>query len=234
MKTQKLFVSIALTFFVGCSHGNSDARKHKVLKKSNQPVPESAKNENLPIEGESVTKLDSGFEYRGPANPESTNPPVINLKSGNEVKILAAGKIYLATGKAGWMFQYRTSLKIDDVPTLKEEAEELWPLIKKDVEKGGFDFAVLSANEAPKKSSVGFISNNRGYNFVFEKTESGEWKLAENERKEKSAMLKWDEPGFMDGVRCRPITASKKSKKSAVVGARACLSRGLITGSPYW
>lgn len=52
--------------------------------------------------------------------------------------------------------------------------------------------------------------------------------------KEKSAMLKWDEPGFMDGVRCRPITASKKSKKSAVVGARACLSRGLITGSPYW
>jgi hypothetical protein len=47
--------------------------------------------------------------------------------------------------------------------------------------------------------------------------------------KEKSAMLKWDEPGFMDGVRCRPITASKKSKKSAVVGARACLSRGLIT-----
>jgi hypothetical protein len=186
MKTQKLFVSIALTFVVGCFH---DVRgKHKVQKKSHQPVSESARKEELPKEGESVTKMDSGAEYRGPANPETTNPPVIKLRSGKEVKVRAAGKIYFTEAKPGWMFQYETTLKIDDVPALQEEAEEIWSLLEKEVEKGGYDSAILSANETPKKTSPGpfSLSNNRGYNFVFEKDESGKWTLTDKKTKDKS------------------------------------------------
>jgi hypothetical protein len=182
-----LFISIVLTALVGCSDGKTnDPIKHKGLARPSRPVADTTRNEELPREGESVTKLDSGAEYRGPANPQNPNPPAIKLKSGNEIKVLAAGKIHLATGKPGWMFQYRTGLRIDDVRALQEEAEEIWPIIRKDVEKGGYNFAILSANESPKQNWAGFISNNRGYNFVFEKTESGEWKLVENKKKEKA------------------------------------------------
>lgn len=85
------------------------------------------------------------------------------------------------------MIRYETGVQIDDVPALKSEAEEIWPQFKKDVEKEGYECVILSANEPPKGKTGGLFSfsNNRGYNFVFVKNESGEWKLQEKEIKNK-------------------------------------------------
>ena len=156
MNMRGLYVSIVLAFLVGCSHRNSDARaKQKGLTRPDQPVSDTTKSEDLPAQGESVTKVESGYEIRGPAAQKDLKSPVIKLESGKELKVLAAGKIYYAQGKPGWMFKYETKLKIDDVPALQKEAEEIWPLLKKDVEKEGYESAILSANEPPKGSTGG-------------------------------------------------------------------------------
>src|SRR5262249_28774659 len=52
--------------------------------------------------------------------------------------------------------------------------------------------------------------------------------------KKKSAMLQRDSPECADGVRHCPRTVSCMSKESAVQRSRACLSRCVITVSPYW
>jgi hypothetical protein len=188
MKMRYLFVSIVLTALVGCSQGKPGTRiKNKGLPRPGQAAPEITKHEDLPAEGESVTKLDSGYEIRGPAI-QPDNPSVIKLKSGKEIKVRGAGKVFFTQAKPGWMIKYETNLNIDDVPALQKEAEEIWPLLEKDVEKGGYDSAILSANETPKKTSVGpfSLSNNRGYNFAFEKTKSGRWEMTNKKSKNKS------------------------------------------------
>jgi hypothetical protein len=75
------------------------------------------------------------------------------------------------------MLQYQTDLKVSDLPALKAEVSEIWPEFRKDVESGGFQSAIISANEVPQ----GFlIKKSQSYNFVFERGSDGNWRASEN------------------------------------------------------
>src|ERR1700676_3427840 len=94
-------------------------------------------------------------------------PPAIagplTLGSGKTVEILEMGPLYLASGASALMLKYRTEIPLADLPTLRKEVDEIWQRFVVDAEHGGYQSAVISANEPP----TGFIvTHNSGYNFV--------------------------------------------------------------------
>ena len=70
------------------------------------------------------------------------------------------------------MLNYQTDLNISDVENLRKEVDDIWPTFQVDVEKAQVSFAVISANEPPKGT---IITQNRKYNFVFQKSSDGTW-----------------------------------------------------------
>jgi hypothetical protein len=182
---------LTMGFLIGCSRDTgSQGVKNQGLPRPEQPLSETANTEGHPAQGQMEMKLDSGKWMKGPAigGPDQ-KPQPIKLQSGKEIKVLAAGKLHLAQGNPGWIVHYETDLNIDDVLALQGEAEEIWPLIEKDIGKEGFPFVVLSAHEPRKPNSIG-VSHNRGYNFVFERDGAGKWILTNKKTKNKSGKPK--------------------------------------------
>jgi len=77
------------------------------------------------------------------------------------------------------MLKYQTDLKISDLPALRKEVDEIWPVFRGDVEKARLTAAVINANEKPQ----GFIVQNANvYNFVFKKLD-GTWRILDDPEK---------------------------------------------------
>jgi len=100
------------------------------------------------------------------------------LPSGQAVKVLGVGKMFLTKGDAALMLKYQTDLNLDDQAALHREVLAIWDVFRQDVERAGLKGAFVSANER----LVGhlFWSSNRSFNFVFERTEDGTWREAES------------------------------------------------------
>jgi hypothetical protein len=169
MNAKSLWLLIFLIILVGCSQGNpaTSPTEPNQLHTTEPSPPETPLN---------------------PGSQQKTDPQLITLSSGNQIKILGTAKQIFAKGKPAFLIRFETYVKIDDVPALKKEAEEIWPLFQKVVEKEGYEGAILSANEPPKGTTGGFFSfsNKRSYNFAFEKSESGAWKMIENNNQKKT------------------------------------------------
>ena len=103
----------------------------------------------------------------------------MSLPSGKQIKVLGIRKLAFAKGPPALMFSYQTDLSIEDKAALQREADEIWPVLRPDVEKAGLTAAVISANENP---TGGVVKQNRGYNFVFEKSPDGRWSQLQNPR----------------------------------------------------
>ena len=70
------------------------------------------------------------------------------------------------------ILQYQTDLKVADKAALRDEADEIWPVFRIDVERANLKSAVISANEIPQ----GFIiKRGNAYNFVYEQDPNGVW-----------------------------------------------------------
>ena len=105
--------------------------------------------------------------------PEAFAGQTMTLADGNSVEILAEAPIQSTAGWSGLMLKYRTAIPLTDVERLRQEAKEIWQRFVVDVERGGFETAIISANEP----EAGFmIKTSRSYNFVFEKKD-GAWRM---------------------------------------------------------
>jgi hypothetical protein len=100
------------------------------------------------------------------------------LPSGRTVKIASIMKMFFSKGDPALMLKYYTDINIDNTLELQDEVEEIWELFQIDVEKAGLNFAIISAVEMPQ----GIIFKTRGFNFVFEKHESGDWILTNDQK----------------------------------------------------
>jgi hypothetical protein len=96
----------------------------------------------------------------------------LRLPSGKQIEVLGVRTLAFTKGPSALMFSYRTDISIDDKLALQREADEIWPLVRPDVERAGLTAAVISANE---KATGGLVKNNRGFNFLFEKAPDGSW-----------------------------------------------------------
>jgi len=82
------------------------------------------------------------------------------------------GQINFSQGAPAMILQYQTDLKVADKAALRDEADEIWPVFRIDVERANLKSAVISANEIPQ----GFIiKRGNAYNFVYEQDPTGVW-----------------------------------------------------------
>jgi len=99
--------------------------------------------------------------------------PLAKLPSGKQIKILSIGPVVFGDGSRGLTLNYETAIAIDNVAALAEEADEIWwAAFQRKVEGAGLRVAIISANEKPKGL---FLKQNRGYNFVFQRSADGQW-----------------------------------------------------------
>ena len=110
------------------------------------------------------------------AGPVSAAPlqddETVKLPTGRMVKVLSISKIEYSKGVMALMVRYQTTLSIDQRKALSDEVDAVWKLTQKDVERLGYDDAIISSNEVPKGI---FLTANRMLNFIFEKGPDGKW-----------------------------------------------------------
>jgi hypothetical protein len=97
----------------------------------------------------------------------------MRLPSGKQIVVLGIRTLAFTKDPPALMFSYRTDISIDDKVALQREVDEIWPLVRPDVERAGLTAAVISANEGT--TGDGLVKHNRGFNFVFEKAPDGTW-----------------------------------------------------------
>jgi hypothetical protein len=100
----------------------------------------------------------------GPAEAPKATP--------GTVQILSVGEMHFSQSSPALTVKYQTTLKIDDVPALRKEADGVFERFRPQAEQQGFTNAILSANDVPH----GFIfTQNSSYNFIYEKGPDGSW-----------------------------------------------------------
>ena len=72
------------------------------------------------------------------------------------------------------MLRYQTDLNMDDANAVHAEAGRIWADFRKDAERARVQSAIVSANSPPEGGGV--ITHTRTYNFVFERSGSGDWR----------------------------------------------------------
>jgi len=96
----------------------------------------------------------------------------IKLPCGREIKVLSISKVEYSKGVMALMVRYQTNLSIDDHKALSDEVDSVWKLTQKDVERLGYNEAIISSNEVPKGI---IITESRMQNFIFERGPDGQW-----------------------------------------------------------
>ena len=110
----------------------------------------------------------SAFLSAAPLQDDET----LKLPSGRVVKILSISKIEYSKGIMAVMIRYQTSLTVEERKALSDEVDDVWKVSQKQVERSGYNEAILSSNEVPKGI---FVTTNRMLNFIFEKGADGKW-----------------------------------------------------------
>jgi hypothetical protein len=104
----------------------------------------------------------------------------IALSSGKQIKVLGVGKISFPEDGPALMLRYETDIPVSDVLALSSEADEIWTVFRKEVEREQFVNAILSANEPPH----GFIiTRNETFNFVYKRNVIGTWSRLKSKSK---------------------------------------------------
>jgi hypothetical protein len=96
------------------------------------------------------------------------------LPSGRKIKILGIGKMFFSKDEPALMLKYQTDNDIDKIDLIRQEAEEIWPIFRVNVENFGLSNAIISAIETPKKKLL-ILSTSRSYNFLISKKQNGSW-----------------------------------------------------------
>jgi hypothetical protein len=96
------------------------------------------------------------------------------LPSGRVIRILAMTPLHYTNGNPpSLMFQYQTDLRVSEKEALRVEADEIWPVLRIDAERGNLTTAIVSAHEVPTGL---FLKKSQGFNFVYEKGSDGSWR----------------------------------------------------------
>ena len=97
------------------------------------------------------------------------------LGSGKTVQILGVGPMQSTQGWSALLLDYRTEIPLEDVPTLRKEADEIWNRFVFDVERAGYKTAFISAH-GPTTGLI--VKTGKTYKFLFEKKD-GAWRTLE-------------------------------------------------------
>jgi len=77
------------------------------------------------------------------------------------------------------MLKYQTDLKVADKTALRSEADEIWPIFKKDVEAAHMSAGIISPNEIPRGV---LIKSGQSYNFFYARNVDGTWRSLDEQK----------------------------------------------------
>jgi hypothetical protein len=113
----------------------------------------------------------------------------LTLGSQKSVNVLSVGPLQSTAGWTALMLKYRTAISLSDVPELRKEADEVWDRFIVDLERSGYQNAIISAN-GPEKGVI--LTTNTSYNFIYKKSE-GVWRTIESNDRTKAKL----DPAFV-------------------------------------
>jgi hypothetical protein len=122
----------------------------------------------LPVLGLAVFFLTAPRVLAAPLYEDET----LKLASGRTVKVLSVAKVEYSKGVMALMIRYQTTLSVDERKDFSQEVDDVWKVAQKDVDRYGFDEAILSSNEVPRGI---FITSSHMLDFIFEKGSDGKW-----------------------------------------------------------
>jgi hypothetical protein len=110
-------------------------------------------------------------------------PParLYTLPSGKQILITSVLRMHFSSGPPALVMNCETDIAIDDMPTLRKEADEIWNIFSNDVEGAGMTMGVIRMTH--NDPGDGWIKHGKGYGFVFEKRADGKWHCLDDEKK---------------------------------------------------
>jgi hypothetical protein len=118
-----------------------------------------------------------GLAWLGHSRPPGR---ILTLPSGKQIVVTGVGPVYFPSGETALVMACDTDISIDDSVALRKEADEIWGLFKKDVERAALTNGVIRMVH-PEGS--GLITHSKGYGFVFVKRADGLWHCPQDEKK---------------------------------------------------
>ncbi|SRR5258708_38520463 len=113
--------------------------------------------------GKNISDLQSGDLHEGENK----------LPSGRKIVVNNVNKMDFQSGEpSALVLNYTTSASIENMPELRSEVDEVWPLFVKNVEAANLTVGALRPVNGPK-----------GYGFVFRKRDDGTWYCLDDEKK---------------------------------------------------
>jgi hypothetical protein len=97
---------------------------------------------------------------------------MLKLPTGRSVKVLSVSKVEYSKGVMALLVRYETTLSVDEHKALSDEVDAVWKFTEKDVERLGYNEAIISSNEVPKGI---FLTASRMLDFIYEKGPDGKW-----------------------------------------------------------
>jgi hypothetical protein len=97
---------------------------------------------------------------------------VLKLPCGRTIKILSVSRIEYSKGVMALMVRYQTTLSVEQRKALSAEVDDVFQAAQKQVERDGFEEAVISSNEVPHGI---IVTTSRMFNFIFERGADGKW-----------------------------------------------------------
>jgi hypothetical protein len=99
------------------------------------------------------------------------------LPSGRIINVMKVGPmVFTSKLPTAWVLQHETKLKKNQKTELIEEANDIWSVLKKDVEKKEMKMGIIKTTWPPSGSLL-VVEERTEINFVYEKQEDGTWKL---------------------------------------------------------
>ena len=97
---------------------------------------------------------------------------LVTLSSGRQLKVLGEARMNFPNSGPALMLRYQTDVPLTDTAALRTQAADIWRDYQPHADSTDVRGVILSANAAPQG---GFVSQNAGYNFVYEKGADGRW-----------------------------------------------------------
>jgi hypothetical protein len=102
----------------------------------------------------------------------------LKLASGKTVTVTRISELHFAPGgdPPALKMNYFTKIPQSNLPALAQESNQIWEIFRGQVEKGGYNAGVITAEQSLKM-------DGRNYTFVWKKQADGSWKPVDRRKR---------------------------------------------------
>jgi hypothetical protein len=99
-----------------------------------------------------------------------------------QYRVTGIEKMNFPNGDSALVLNYETDIPIENKDSLRKEVEAIWETFRNDVEKAQLKSGVIRATHYESNS---WLRRGKGYGFVFNKDDHGNWRLLDDNKEKK-------------------------------------------------